>query len=167
MCTSFNMHSFSELKRTGCVVIAWAWEGVAIWHTDLTNPVRPWRAVAPSSGRLPGKLQAADKKEEQHLAFCVGEKKWGSGESELCDLFRCKQFCLAFSFEFSFVILAKFCHYWHNHYYFYLFKIRSQYTRFSLSLFFFNRLCTEVQRSQPLSPVASRFPRPALAVGRG
>ncbi len=38
---------------------------------DQTNPVRPlrWRVVDASSGRLPGKLQAADKKEEQHLAF--------------------------------------------------------------------------------------------------
>lgn len=38
---------------------------------DQTNPVRPlrWRLVDASSGRLPGKLQAADKKEEQHLAF--------------------------------------------------------------------------------------------------
>ena len=38
---------------------------------DQTNPVRPlrWRVVDTSSGRLPGKLQAADKKEEQHLAF--------------------------------------------------------------------------------------------------
>lgn len=149
MSTSFNMHSFSELKRTGCVVIGWAWEGVAIWHTGLTNPVRPWRAAAPSSGRLPGKLQAADKKEEQHLAFCVGGGKGGSGESELSDLFRCKQFCSAFSFEFSFVILAKFCHYWHNHYYFHLFKIRSQYTRFSL--FFFFSLIDYVQKCKEVN----------------
>lgn len=60
-------------------MIGWAWEGVAVTHTpvgtgrlrDQTNPVRPlhWRAVAASSGRLPGKLQAADEKEKQHLAF--------------------------------------------------------------------------------------------------
>lgn len=60
-------------------MIGWAWEGVAMTHRpvsagrlgDQTNPVRPlrWRVVDPSSGRLPGKLQAADKKEEQHLAF--------------------------------------------------------------------------------------------------
>lgn len=38
---------------------------------DQTNPVTGpcWRVVDASSGRLPGKLQAADKKEEQHLAF--------------------------------------------------------------------------------------------------
>lgn len=72
------MHS-SLSKETGRVVIGWAWEGVAMTHRpvstgrlgDQTNPVRPlrWRAVDASSGRLPGKLQAADKKEEQHLAF--------------------------------------------------------------------------------------------------
>lgn len=85
----FLRHAFfSRVKETGCVVIGRAWEGVAIKHTDLTvqaglgdqtNPVRPsrWRVVGPSSGRLPGKLQAADKKEEQHLAFC---EKRGPGE---------------------------------------------------------------------------------------
>lgn len=100
------------------------------------------------------------------LGLLCGGKKGGSGESELSDLFRCKQFCSAFSFEFSFVILAKFCHYWHNHYYFLFIQNKiSIYTILSL-FFFFNRLCTEVQRSPPLSPVASRFPRPALAVGR-
>lgn len=38
---------------------------------DQADPVRRshWSAVDASSGRLPGKLQAADKKEEQHLAF--------------------------------------------------------------------------------------------------
>lgn len=66
-------------KETGHVVIGWAWEGVAMTQRpvsvgrlgDQTNPVRPlhWRVVEASSGRLPGKLQAADKKEEQHLAF--------------------------------------------------------------------------------------------------
>lgn len=60
-------------------MIGWAWEGVAMTHRpvgtgrlgDQTYPVRPsrWRSVNASSGRLPGKLQAADEKEEQHLAF--------------------------------------------------------------------------------------------------
>lgn len=132
-----------------------------------------WRTQSGPGGlRLPlpegyqANYKLLTKKKSNTWPFVWGGKKGGSGESELSDLFRCKQFCSAFSFEFSFVILAKFCHSWHNHYYFYLFKIRSQYTRFSLFFFFFNRLCTEVQRSQPLSPVASRFPRPALAVGR-
>lgn len=76
------MHSsLSKSKETGRVVIGWAWEGVAMTHRpvriqagsgDQTNPVRPFTLegiVDTSSGRLPGKLQAADKKEEQHLAF--------------------------------------------------------------------------------------------------
>lgn len=93
--------------------------------------------------------------------LCGGEKKGGSGESELSDLFRCKQFCSAFSFEFSFVILAKFCHSWHNHYYFYLFKIRSQYTRFSL--FFFSLIdyvqkCKEVNLYRLSPPDSHALP---------
>lgn len=43
-----------------------------------------------SSERVPGKLQAADQKEEQHFAFSERGREW-----ELFALL-CKQFCLAF-----------------------------------------------------------------------
>lgn len=72
------MHSSLSKVETGQVVIGWTWVGVVApykpFHRlrDQTNPVRLSYAGgqwAPPSGRLPGKLQAADKKEEQHLAF--------------------------------------------------------------------------------------------------
>lgn len=71
------MHSsLSKSKETGRVVIGWAWEGVAMTHRPVVRgPDKPSQAltlegiVDASSGRLPGKLQAADEKEEQHLAF--------------------------------------------------------------------------------------------------
>ncbi len=133
-------------------MIGWAWVGVAMTHRpvstgrlgDQTNPVTGpcWRVVDASSGRLPGKLQAADKKEEQHLAF----SERGRRARTQCP-FGCKQFCSAFH-KIFFVILAKFLVIY-RHYF--LFKIRSQYTWFSLFW-----LCTEVQKSQPLSPLSPR-----------
>lgn len=119
---------------------------------DQTYPVRPsrWRSVNASSGRLPGKLQAADEKEEQHLAF----SERGRRVRTQCP-FWCKQFCSAFHKIFFFVILAKFLVITDV---IFLFKIRSQYTWFSLFW-----LCTEVQKSQPLSPfITSKFPHPTL-----
>lgn len=71
---------------------------------DQTNPVRPlrWRLVDASSGRLPGKLQAADKKEEQHLAF----SERGRRVRTQCP-FDASNFVQPF-IRFFFVILAKF-----------------------------------------------------------
>lgn len=110
-------------------MIGWAWEGVAMIHTpvstgrlgDQTNPVRPlrWRVVDASSGRLPGKLQAADKKEEQHLAF----SEMGRRVRTQCP-FDASNFVQPFISFFS-VILAKFLVIIDI---IFLFKIRSQYT---------------------------------------
>lgn len=127
-----------------------------------------WRTQSGPGGlRLPlpegyqANYKLLTKKKSNTWPFVWGGKKGGSGESELSDLFRCKQFCSAFSFEFSFVILAKFCHSWHNHYYFYLFKIRSQYTRFSL--FFFSLIdyvqkCKEVNLYRLSPPDSHALP---------
>lgn len=74
---------FWEKKETGRVVIGGAWEG----------PCTP--------ERLPGKLQAADKKEEQHLAF--SERDQESVNSVPFDASIFVQPFISF-----FVILAKF-----------------------------------------------------------
>lgn len=74
---------------------------------------------------------------------------WKGPESENSVTFWCKQFCSAFH-KIYFVILAKFFVII-DIIIFFLFKIRSQYTWFSLFW-----LCTEVQKSQPLSPLSPR-----------
>lgn len=89
---------------------------------DQTNPVRllRWRVVDASSRRLPGKLQAADEKEEQHLAF----SETGRRVRTQCP-FDASNFVQPF-IRFFFCYPSKIpCHYRHN---FFLFKIRSQYT---------------------------------------
>ena len=150
------MHSsLSKSKETGRVVIGWAWEGVAMTHRpvgtgSVRGPDKPSQAltlegiVDASSGRLPGKLQAADEKEEQHLAFSERGRR---ARTQCPFFFDASNFCSAFHKIFFFVILAKFLCRYRHYYHFFLFKIRSQYTWFSLFW-----LCTEVQKSQPLSP---------------
>lgn len=107
ICISFNMHSsLSKVRRQDVLWLVGPGRGVAMTHRPVstgkqTQSGSHWRAVDTSSGRLPGKLQAADKKEEQHLAFSE------RGRSENSVPFRCKQFCSAFHMIFV-VILAKF-----------------------------------------------------------
>lgn len=75
-------HAFpcEESKETGRVVIGWAWVGM----------VRQTQAGPYAPERLPGKLQAADKKEEQHLAFSERDQECHLGA------LKCKHFCSAF-----------------------------------------------------------------------
>lgn len=80
---------------------------------------------------------------------------WKGSESENSVPFWCKHFCSAFH-KIFFVILAKFLVIIDI---VFLFKIRSQYTWFSLFW-----LCTEVQKSQPLSPLSPQDFPPTLVV---
>lgn len=130
-------------------------------NRQVRGPDKPSQAltlegiVDASSGRLPGKLQAADKKEEQHLAF----SERGRRVRTQCP-FDASNFVQPFIRFFCYPSKIP-CRY--RHYVFFLFKIRSQYTWFSLFW-----LCTEVQKSQPLSPfIASRFPTPPLLFAVG
>lgn len=142
ICISFNMHSSRCKVRRQDVLWLVGPVGPAMKHRpvsagmlgDQTHPVRPlrWRVVDASSGRLPGKLQAADEKEEQHSAF----SETGRRVRTQCPNW-CKQICSAFR-KIFFVILAKFLVIIDI---IFLFKIRSQYTWFSLFW-----LCTECKK---------------------
>lgn len=128
-----------------------ALEGCGSLHRKVTwQTTSCWQKRRATLGLLCGEKKKAG------VEGVSGGLGWGQGggSGESRDLFRCKQFCSAFSFEFSFVILAKLCHRWHNHYY--LFKIRSQYTGFSLCFFFFIidyvQKCKEVNLYRPSPP---------------
>lgn len=158
------MHSsLSKVKETGRVVIGWAWEGVAMTHRpvskgrlgDQTNPVRPlrWRVVDTSSGRLPGKLQAADKKEEQHLAF----SETGRRVRTQCP-FDASNFVQPFIRFFCYPSKIP-CHY--RHYFFIQNKI-SIYMILS-----FLTMYRSAKKSTFITFIASRFPTPPLLFAVG
>lgn len=117
-------HAFpcEESKETGRVVIGWAWEGVVA----QTNPGRPLR-----SGKVTWQTTSCWQKRRATL----GLFRKGSGVSTHCPLMQAFLFSLSLVF---FCYPSKIsCHYRQN----FLFKIRSQYTWFSLFW-----LCTEVQK---------------------
>lgn len=120
---------------------------------DQTNPVRPlrWRVVDASSGRLPGKLQAADKKEEQHLAF----SERGRRVRTQCP-FWCKQFCSAFH-KIFFCYPSKIpCHYRHD------FFIQNKISIYMILSFL--TMYRSAKKSSFIAFTASRFPHPTLVV---
>lgn len=165
VCVSVNMHSFLS-KETGCVVIGLGLGGrgrdsqTCSPCRQVRGPDKPCQALTlEGSGRLRRKGYLANyklltKKKSNTWPFSQRGRRvrtqWPFDESNFCSAFHKICFCYPSK------IL---CHYRHYYYYFFLFKIRSQYTWFSLFW-----LCTEVQKSQPLSPCRLEIPHPIPVV---
>lgn len=120
---------------------------------DQTNPVTPlpWRVVDASSGRLPGKLQAADKKEEQHLAF----SERGRRVRTRCP-FDASNFVQPF-IRFFFVILAKFLVLIDI-----IFFIQNK-----ISIYMILSFLTMYRSAKKSTIITSRFPTPPLLFADG